>query len=96
VAEQLTVVVPSWKFEPDAGMHKGVREFPEESDAVAVKVTVAPDGPAAPLVMLAGRLRVGGVLIWLTMTSNRAVEVLPLESVADAVNVTTAPGEPLA
>ncbi len=92
MAEQLTVVVPSWKFEPDAGMHKGVREFPEESDAVAVKVTVAPDGPAASLVMLAGRLRVGGVLIWLTVTSNEAVDVLPLESVAEQSMLVTPTG----
>ena len=78
----MTVVGPGGKFEPDAGLHEGVREFPEESDAVTVKVTVAPDGPAASLAMFAGRLRVGGVLIWLTVTSNEAVEVLPLESLA--------------
>src|SRR6266571_3875126 len=73
-------------------MHKGVREFPEESDAVAVKVTVAPDGPAASLVMLAGRLRVGGVLIWLTVTSNEAVDVLPLMSVAEQSMLVTPTG----
>src|SRR6266581_2237591 len=83
VAEQLTVVVPIGKVEPDAGLHVGVRVFPKESDAVTVKVTVAPDGRAASLVMLTGRLRVGGVLTWLTVTSNEAVEVLPLESVAE-------------
>jgi len=83
VAKQVTVVVPIGKVEPDAGLHVGVRVFPKESDAVTVKVTVAPDGPAASLAMFAGRLRVGGVLIWLTVTSNEAVEVLPLESVAE-------------
>src|SRR5437016_1352101 len=48
VALQVTVVAPSGKIEPDAGL----------------QLAAAPPGPVASLVMFAGTLTTGGVVSW--------------------------------
>jgi hypothetical protein len=62
VAEQLTVVVPRGKVEPEAGVHVTVTAPSTSSVAVAVYVTTAPDELVASTVMLDGRERVGAVV----------------------------------
>jgi hypothetical protein len=59
-AEQLTVVVPRAKVEPDAGEQVTTGFVGFASLAVAVKVTIAPVALVASAVMSAGRLSVGG------------------------------------
>jgi hypothetical protein len=66
VAEQFTVVVAIEKVLPDAGAHVTVGFAGLASVAVAVYVTTAPVGPVASAVILAGRLRAGGVVSQVT------------------------------
>ncbi len=54
LAEQLTVVVPSAKLEPEAGVQVTVREPSHTSLAVAEKVTVAEPDPGELSVTLIG------------------------------------------
>src|SRR5438270_10333378 len=61
VAEQLTVVVPTGKVEPLAGEQVTGSVPSTTSVAVATKVTAAPEGPVASVVMSAGRCSAGGV-----------------------------------
>ena len=63
VAEQLTVVVPSAKVEPEAGKHVTAGLAGEVSSvAVALKETTAPAALVASTVMLPGTVTTGGVL----------------------------------
>ena len=61
-AEQLTVVVPMGKVEPEGGTQVTGCEPSTMSDAEAVNMATAPDGPVASSVMLAGRVNAGGVV----------------------------------
>src|SRR5262245_7479814 len=61
-AEQLTVVVPSGKLAPEAGLQTTVRGPTQASMALAVKVTVAWPPPVHSVVMGEGKLRLGGVV----------------------------------
>lgn len=62
LAEQLTVVVPSEKLDPEAGVQVTVREPSQTSLAVAEKVTVAEPDPGELSVTLIGegQLTTGG------------------------------------
>ena len=62
VAEQMTVVVPSAKVEPEAGSQVVVTEPSTASLAEAVKVAVAPAAEVASLVMLPGTVTAGAVV----------------------------------
>jgi hypothetical protein len=62
LAEQLTVVTPMLKVEPEGGTQATDTLGSKSSVAEAVYVTTAPLGPAAFVVMSAGRLRVGAVV----------------------------------
>jgi hypothetical protein len=62
VAEQVTVVVPSAKVEPDVGEQVGESEPLTASVADAVKVTTEPDALVAWAVMLPGTVTAGGVV----------------------------------
>jgi hypothetical protein len=85
-AEQITVVEPTENSEPERGVHDGVIAPSTASLAVALKLTVAPDGPDASTVMFAGRLRTGGV-VSRTMMLKLAEAALPALSVARQVTV---------
>src|SRR5262245_26377759 len=73
--EQFTVVVPTWKFVPEAGLQVTGRGPSTASLAVAVNVTVLPNGSVVESVMFAGRLSTGPAVSW-TVTVNDAVAVL--------------------
>ena len=62
VAKQLTSVVPIGKVEPEAGEQITETVGSTLSVAEAEKVTAAPAGPVAGVVMSAGNVRVGGVV----------------------------------
>jgi hypothetical protein len=62
LAEQVTLVEPNTKAEPDEGVQAGVKEPSTASIAETVNVTTAPLGPVASTVMSAGTVRTGGVL----------------------------------
>ena len=62
VEEQLTVVVVIGKVLPEGGTHVTGSAPSTMSEAEAEKVATAPEGPVASNVMLAGRVRVGGVV----------------------------------
>jgi hypothetical protein len=87
VAEQLTVVVPSGKVEPEAGEQVAARAPSTISLADAEKLIVAPEGPVASTVMLAGTFTVGGV-VSTTDTLKLALPVFPAASVAEQLTVT--------
>jgi hypothetical protein len=72
VAEQFTVVVPSAKVLPDAGMHVTAGLVGFASVAVALNITTAPAGPIASAVILAGRLSVGGTESQVTTVADSA------------------------
>ena len=58
VAVEVTVVVPTGKIEPEAGVEETVAE--QLSDAVTAKVTTAPQFPASfDVVILAGQVICG-------------------------------------
>ena len=82
VAEQMTVVVPSAKVEPEAGTQTGVRVPSTMSVALALKVTAAPEGPVASATMLAGTVTVGGVVSTTKTAKLSGSDVLPAASVA--------------
>jgi hypothetical protein len=72
VAEQVTVVVPRGKIEPDSGEQVTGSVPSTASVAVATKVTVAPAGPVAAAVMEVGKFREGGgVLVCALVTRKR-------------------------
>jgi hypothetical protein len=62
IAEQLTIVVPIENVEPEDGEQVGVIEPSTLSVAVAVYVAIAPDGPVASIVILAGTVTTGGIV----------------------------------
>jgi hypothetical protein len=86
VAEQLTVVVPTGKVEPEAGVQVGVSAPSTGSVAVTVKLTTAPPAFVAATVMFAGVVSVGGVDS-LTVTVNEFFPTLPVVSVAVQLTV---------
>ena len=65
VAVQLTVVVPMGKTLPDGGKHETLTFVSTRSLAEAEKVTTAPEGPVAGVVMLPGTVMLGGVVSWI-------------------------------
>jgi hypothetical protein len=62
VAEQVTLVDPIAKTEPEVGVQIGVKEPSTTSDAEAVNVTTAPLGPAALTVISDGTVTTGAAL----------------------------------
>src|SRR5437660_539638 len=75
VAEQLTVVAPTGKVAPLPGEQVTGSVPSTTSVAVATKVTAAPEGPLASVVMSAGRCSAGGVST--TVTWKLPVVVIP-------------------
>ncbi len=94
VAEQVTVVVPSGKVLPDAGVQTGVIEPSTVSVAVAVNVTTAPAELVASAIILAGTVTTGSV-VSRTVTVKVADPVLPAVSVAEQVTVVVPSGKVL-
>jgi hypothetical protein len=82
VAVQVTVVSPSGKVLPEAGVQVGVIEPSTISLAVAVKLTSAPLGPLAGTVLSAGRVSVGAV-VSSTVAVKKPVAERPPESVTE-------------
>ena len=81
VAVHVTVVAPSWKTDPDAGMHATLEE-PELSVAFGgANVTVAPVPEVIVTVMSAGS-PIEGFSLSLTTRLNDALAVFPARSVA--------------
>ena len=62
LAEQLTVVLPSGKMEPEAGEHSTETGPSTRSRAVALKVALAPFEPVASTVMSPERWSDGAVV----------------------------------
>jgi hypothetical protein len=80
VATETTVVVPTGKTEPEAGVE--TTEDEQLSPVLTVKVTTAPQEPGSVLTdIFAGHAIVGSSLS-VTVTSNEHVAVFPLASVA--------------
>jgi hypothetical protein len=93
VAVQLTVVVAIANVDPDAGVHvNDASVVPDGGVAVALYVTTAPALLVAATVMFAGRLRVGGLMLDVTVTVNDFVVVLAAASVAEQSTVVVAIG----
>jgi hypothetical protein len=91
-AEQLTVVVPNGKVEPEAGLHVTGGFGVTASVAVAVNLTVAPDGPVASTVMFRGTETTGRV-VSCTVMLKPAVPVLPAASRAVQVTLVVPTGK---
>jgi hypothetical protein len=85
VAEQATVVVPTGKVEPEAGVQVIGMGPSTRSEAEAEKVTTAP-GLEACTVMSDGMLNLGGVVSD-TVTLKEAEPVLAALSVAEQLTV---------
>src|SRR4030067_756333 len=86
VASQLTVVSPIAKVVPETGAQVGVNEPSTTSDAEAVKVTTAPEGPVASTVVPGGTITVGAV-VSCTVTMKLLLPVFRLASVASQLTV---------
>ena len=86
VVEQVTVVVPIAKVEPEAGEQVVANAPSTMSEADALKVAVAPDEPVASFVMLAGTVTTGEV-VSRTVMVKILLPVLPATSVAEQVTV---------
>jgi hypothetical protein len=86
VAEQVTIVTPLWKTEPERGEHEADTEPSTTSDAAAWKDTIAPEPEVALTVKLSGKFRTGG-LVSTTLTTNEPLALLPALSVAEQVTV---------
>ncbi len=91
VAEQVTVVVPNGKVEPEAGVQVIGMEPSTRSEAEAENVTTAPV-PEACTVISNGMLSFGGV-VSTTVTWKEAEPVLPALSVAVHVTLVEASGK---
>jgi hypothetical protein len=89
VAEQVTVVAPIAKIEPEAGEQIGVNTPLTVSVADDVKVTVAPAALVASLMIFAGTVTTGAV-VSRTVIVKEALPVLPAVSVAEQVTVVVA------
>lgn len=85
VAEQLTVLDPSGKVEPEAGLQTTLIVPSTSSVALAVYVTDAPAALVALAVISAGRLRVGGPSC--TVTVKLPLAELPAASVPEQFTV---------
>src|SRR5690606_9189360 len=83
---QLTVVAPTGKV-PGSWEHVTGTAPSTSSVAVAVQLTVAPDGPVASVVIADGSVRTGGSVsgAGVTVTPKEASPVLPASSVARQV-----------
>jgi hypothetical protein len=89
-AEQLTVVIPTWKTLPEAG-EQVVWTVPDTASvALAVYVTVAWFPGPAVTVMFAGTVNAGGVVSW-TLIVNDEDPGVPRLSVAVQVTVVVVP-----
>lgn len=88
----MTVVVPSGKVEPEAGVQVAARGPSTVSLADAEKLATAPEGPVASTVMLAGTVTVGGV-VSTTDTLKLALLVLPAASLAEQLTVVVPSGK---
>src|SRR5262249_10417192 len=86
VAGHVTVVVPSGKIDPLAGVHPTATLPSSRSSADAVKMNGAPAAAAASMVALVGTATTGAV-VSRTVTVNVFVPVLPRVSVARHVTV---------
>src|SRR5439155_1042791 len=97
VAVQWTVVGPSGKVDPLAGVQVTGRDPSTTSLAVAVKVNAAPVAAVASTVALAGTVTKGPV-VSVTVTVNEAAPLLPLASAAVQLTVVAPSGnvDPLA
>src|SRR5262249_54839042 len=92
VAVHMTVVVPSAKVLPEAGVQVGVSVLPCQSLALGLKVTAAPIEDVASAVMFEGTVTVGGPV---TVTTNDAVARLFARSLAVQVTVVLPAGNRL-
>ncbi len=86
VAEQLTVVCPMGKMEPEAGVQVTGTEPATRSVAEAEKFTTVPAASVVSTVISAGKFKAGAV-VSTTVTWKLAVPVLPCESVAEQLTV---------
>lgn len=81
--KQDIVVVPIGNVSPESPpQHTSQGDESTRSAALTEKLTIAPDGPVASLVMFPGRLRAGGV-VSCTRTRKLPETVLPPLSVAE-------------
>jgi hypothetical protein len=80
VTVHVTVVLPTGKELPLAGVHTGTRSSCSVSLAVTSKLTSAPRGPVALTTMVSGTAMVGASLV--TMTVNSPLSCSPAKSVA--------------
>ncbi len=79
-------------MDPEVGLQLGRITPSTKSEAETEKETVAPPGPIASVVMLAGRVRAGGVVSW-TVTWKDPLAVLAAESVAEQLTVVVPGGK---
>jgi len=91
VAVQFTVVGPSGKIAPLAGLHVAVTVPSTMSVADVAKLNAAPVAPVASIVALAGAVTTGPV-VSLTVTMNEAAPVLPRASLAVQLTVVAPSG----
>src|SRR6266704_2603174 len=82
LAEQVTVVVPSAKLLPEAGLQLTETGPAHTSLALAVKLTVAWPEPVHSTEIGAGTVTAGGV-VSTTVTVKKFIPVLPLPSLAE-------------
>src|SRR5436190_10611230 len=86
----VTVLTPTGKVKPDAGVQLTGRAPSTRSKAVAVNAATAPAGPVAPSVSGAGTVTTGGTVSRasnITVTSNAPVALLPCKSVHEQCTV---------
>ena len=81
VTVQPTVVVPSGKVEPDGGTQTAAIGPSSRSSPEAVNVTTAPAAFVAGKEMLPGGVKVGALLVTVTVNDDRG-ETLPVASFA--------------
>jgi hypothetical protein len=84
-AIQVTVLLPRWKVEPEAGVQLELETASSGSLVLNEYVTERPSGPMASVVILAGTVMTGGVMR--TVTVNELVELLVCASVAEQFTV---------
>jgi hypothetical protein len=90
VDEQVTLVLPRGKVDPDACEHDTVVAPSTTSEALAANVTAAPFGPVASTpATLSGAVTTGGV-VSATVTVKLPLAVLPRASVAEQLTVVVA------
>jgi hypothetical protein len=94
MAEQVTVVVPILKVDPEAGLQDVLIAPSTKSVAEEVKVTAAPPAPVASAVIGAGTVTTGGVVSW-TVIEKLPLLVLPAASVAEQVTAVVSSGKVL-